>query len=211
MAFKATVLVDNLEHSLKEIREEGLLAKQSTTQPDVVFIYGKDKDVVVEAAKKQHKLRGFENISFSDEYFDSLVEEGDFEDEELLSAVKEPEHKEVAVEENKTEADLYEEVHPLDLGGVKHAQDDEELLEKVKEGEDFKVALEPVEATDEAVKVTEAQTQRGGSGNPGEREEAAKKEDEKSQTEKDKEGAEVIATANKIATADDKSKTETKK
>lgn len=206
MTFKATVMVDNLEKSLEELREAGFLAKQSSEQPDVVFIYGKDKEALIAAVKEQHKLRGFENIEFSDEYFESLIDNEKVEDEELLSAVKEPEHKEVAIEENKTEQDLYKEVHPLDLGGVKHAVDDEELLGKVKEGDNFKVKLDPVEPTNEAVKVTEAQTQRGGSGNPGEREEAAEKEDEKSQAEKDRKGGEVIADAVKISTSNENSK-----
>lgn len=192
MTFKAIIEVDDLTAALKGLREEGFLAKQSPESPDVVFVYGKDKGDLVEAAKKYYKTRGYENVVFEDDFYKNTVQSGKVDDAELLSAVKEPEHKEVSILENKTENDLYDERHPLDKGGVKHAVDDEDLLKKVKTGDDFKVELDDIKADDEAVKVTEAQTQRGGSGNPGEREEA---EDKEKDLKPSSEGADVVAKA----------------
>lgn len=203
MTYQVTIMVEDLESALQGLRADGLLAKQSSEVPDVVHVYGKNKADLVSAAKKYQKTRGLENIKFDDKYFEGLVESAKVDDQELLSAVKEPEHKEVAIEENKTEADLYKEVHPLDLGGVKHAVDDQELLDKVKEGSDFSVELDPVKPSDEAVKVSEAQTQRGGTGNPGDAEKAA--EEAKNQPKPNTKGADVVADAVKISTSGDDS------
>ncbi len=199
MTYKAKILVDDLRSVLVDLREDGFLARQSSEEPDVVYVYGKDKDALVEVARKHYKQRGLENISFDDEFYEGLVEDEKVEDEELLMALQEPEH--VEKEFNKTEADLYLERHPLDLHGKKHPANDEELLKAAKSGKDFKVDLKDIEKDDPAVKVTEAQTQRGGSDDPSN---ASEKETKEDKAEKDKEGAKVVAGSVDAATKDEK-------
>lgn len=201
MTYKVSFMVEDLTAALKGLRADGLLARQSSEVPDLVVAYGKDKEALITGVREFHKTRGFENIKLDEDYFNDLVSNEKVTDEELLNAAKEPEHKEVSVQENKTEADLYAEVHPLDLGGVKHALNDEELLAKIKEGKDFSVKLDEIDEKDPAVVVTEAQTQRGGSGNPGDESANAKLEPSDS-----KESKEVLAKSVEIATANEDAK-----
>lgn len=204
MTFKATFIVEDLESALEGLRQEGMLAKQSTEVPDVVIAYSKDKDALIKGIEKFHKQRGLENIVLGDAYYKSLVVNEKADDTELLAAVKEPERKDVSIEDNKTEADLYAEVHPLDLGGVKHAENDADLLKKVKAGDDFSVELDPIDKDDDAARVTQAQTQRGGTGNPNDETRAdGKPVDPAKQEKADKEGAEIVGKSIEIASGEE--------
>lgn len=195
MTYKAKILVDDLRQVLVDLRKDGFLARQSSEEPDVVYVYGKDKDALVEVARKHYKQRGLENITFDDSFYEGLVEDEKVDDAELMAAVQEPEH--VEKEFNKTEADLYLERHPLDLHGKKHPANDEELLKAVKAGKDFKVDLKDAKEDDVAVKVTEAQPQRGGS-------DTVKSGTEADKAEKDKEGAKVVTGSVDAATQNEK-------